>query len=90
MHTFTIKIERSGDPVKGPDQVLSTVQPVEFLIESDPDNQATCYFSDSPKPREDGFALTPGDRIPIKTVNFSHIYFDAAGPAIIRVLQPGA
>jgi hypothetical protein len=88
MKTFSIKL--NGQPVKGPHQINSHTKPVEYVIESDPNNQVTCYFSDDPDPKTNGFALVPGDRMSIVTVNFGEIWFDAAGPAqVIRVLQPG-
>jgi hypothetical protein len=75
--SYRIEVALAGTPVQGPDAAG-----FDFVLEGDPANAGTVYMYDSDTDTAaNGYALGPGQQVPIRTSNLSNLWFDASADA---------
>lgn len=71
---FRIAVALAGTPVQGPE-----APGFDFVLQGDPANAGTVYVYDSDTgTAANGYALGPGQQVPIRTGNLKNLWFDAS------------
>jgi hypothetical protein len=74
---YKIVVANAGVPVQGPD-----AKGFDFVLQGDPSNSGTVYVYDSDiDTAANGYALGPGQQVPIRVSNLNALWFDASADA---------
>jgi hypothetical protein len=80
---YRITIAEAGTPVQGPDAAG-----FDFVLQGAPANAGTVYVYDSDTDTAaNGYALGPGQQVPIRVSNLNTLWFDASanGQAVLAL-----